>query len=227
MKTDYLAGTEYRMIQKEGLYHFSSDTELLGRFLQVKHSDTVLDIGCSSGALMLYAAKWGPGEIWGIDLFEEVLETANSNMKLNGIEAQLRKCRLQDFRERQFSLIVCNPPYFKTVNPDLVSKNPVIAAARHEAYLCPEDLFANAARLLAGNGRFMMVHRASRIPELFETAAGYGLRCVRMKVAYEKEGRGARSAAMEFRRTSSGELKIEPPAYMDRRETFDERGNSL
>ena len=224
MKSDYLNGTPYTMIQKKDMYHFSGDTELLGRFLKVNHKDTVLDIGCSSGALLLYAAMHQPRSLTGIDLFEEVIETARENMELNGVEADLSVCRLQDFKGKQFSLLICNPPYFNTASLDLLSDNPVIQAARHEVFLTPDELFENSARLMADQAKLMIVHRASRIPELFEKAEKYGLRCVRMKIAYEAEGKRAKSAAMEFRRAQTAELFIEPPAYLNRRETFDERG---
>lgn len=224
MKRDYLNGTPYTLYQKEGMYHFNSDTELLGRFIEVKHSDTVLDIGCAGGALLMYANMHAPASLTGIDLFEEVIEQARENLAFNSVEAELITTRVQDFKGRQFSLILCNPPYFKTVNPELINENPVLAAARHEKYLSTDDLFASAARLMKDGGRFMMVHRASRINDLFETAALYGLRCTRMKIAYETEGRRAKSVAMEFRRTKQAEIRIEPPAYMDQRETFSERG---
>ena len=167
MKRDYLNGTPYTMIQKDGLYHFSSDTELLGRFMTVRRRDTVLDIGCSSGALLLYAARHNPASLCGIDLFDEVLDAARVNLEANGVTAELIKTKVQDFRGRQFSLIVCNPPYFNTGNPSLVSDNPLIAAARHEEYLTIQELFASVSCLLSDSGRFMMVHRTARIPEIF------------------------------------------------------------
>ena len=55
MKPDYLPGTPYLLIQPEGMYHMNSDTELLGRFLKIRHKDTVLDIGTHTGALLMYA----------------------------------------------------------------------------------------------------------------------------------------------------------------------------
>lgn len=224
MKRDYLNGTEYTLLQKEGMYHFNSDTELLGRFINVRRDDTVLDIGCASGALMLYAAKHQPQSLTGIDLFEDVVQSAKENCAYNHVEARLICGRVQDLCDCSFSLILCNPPYFETVNEDLVSKNRFLAAARHEKYLTPDELFAAVKRLLTDQGRFMMVHRASRIHEIFEIASKYGMRCVRMKLAYESEGKQAKSAVMEFRFSSRAQMFIEPPAYLNRRETFDERG---
>ena len=50
------------------------------------------------------------------------------------------------------------------------------------------------------------------------------MRCTRLKIAYRTRGKAAVSAAMEFRLSPEREMVIEPPAYMDERETFDERG---
>lgn len=224
MKRDYLYGTEYTLKQNRGMYHFNSDTELLGRFLIVNQDDNVLDIGCSSGALMLYAADGHPSSVCGIDLFEEVTACAKENMIYNHVEAELITGRVQDLKDRKFSLIVCNPPYFSSKNKDLVSANPYKAAARHEEYLNPDELFEAVKRLLSDHGRFCMVHRAERLSSLFDTAQRYGLACTRLKIAYETAGRNAKSAAMEFMKTKDRQLVIEPPAYMDDRDTFALRG---
>ena len=220
MKRDYLYGTNYSIVQKEGMYHFSSDTELLGRSAQIRCSDDVLDIGCASGALLLYAASYQPRSLYGIDLFEDVIRLAEENLAYNHVKAEFSVCRVQDFKGKQFSCILCNPPYFSTENPELVSVNPVLAAARHESFLKPEELFASVKRLLKENGRFVMVHRASRIGELILKASDCGLYCVRLKIAYESEGKNAKSAVLEFRKRKNAGLKIEPPAYMNQRDTF-------
>ena len=224
MKRDYLGGTGYTLEQKKEMYHFNSDTELLGRFVQVKKTDSVLDIGCASGALLLYCAKQKPVSLCGIDLFEEVIDSARENLAYNHVEAELIQSRVQDFKGRRFSLIVCNPPYFNTADSTLINTNKYLAAARHEQYLKPDELFEAAQRLLSDNGRFCLVHRASRIHELFEKASAHGMRCTRLKIAYRTRGKVAVSAAMEFRLSPEREMVIEPPAYMDERETFDERG---
>lgn len=227
MKRDYLYGTSYTLQQEPGMYHFNSDTELLGRFLIIRKDDTVLDIGCASGALMLYAAMHHPQKISGIDLFEEVTRCAKQNMEYNGIEAEVFTQRVQEFTGKQFSVILANPPYFDTKQKELISDNPFLAAARHEEYLTPDDLFSSVSRLLNDRGRFMMVHRASRIPEIFATALKYGFRCVRLKIAYQAQGKNAKSAAMEFIRSDHAQLLIEPPAYMNDRDTFSERGKTV
>lgn len=220
MKDDFLYGTGYRITQGKNLYHFNSDSELLGHFLRLKHSDTVLDIGTGSGVLLLYAAAQKPKELHGIDLFDEVIAQAADNCKRNGVEAFFTKAKVQEYTGGPFDAILCNPPYFKTDNPALISEDEKIAAARHEVYLTPEDLFASALRLSKDSGRLFMVHRASRLNELLFMADAYGWRAVRMRIAYASQKGIAKSVLLELRRHTKQELKIEPPAFLDKRETF-------
>ena len=219
MKRDYLYGTQYTILQPEGQYHFSSDTELLGRFMDIRHSDDVLEIGCACGALLLYAASYQPRLLSGIDLFESTVEICRQNLEYNKVSAELYCTDVKDFRSRQYSAIICNPPYFRTKNRDLVSEDPILAAARHEQYLSAGDLFASVRRLLKDNGRFFMVHRASRMNELLNTAWNYGMCCTRVQFAYESLNKNAKSAAMEFRFSSYAEMKVLPPVYLDQMHT--------
>ena len=220
MKDDYLYGTPYVMEQESGLYHFNSDSELLGHFLRLKHSDDVLDIGTGSGVLLLYAAAQKPSSLSGIDLFDEVIEAAGRNLKRNGIEAQLSVCRIQDFTGGPYDAVICNPPYFETGDPGLVSSDPLIAAARHEIHLRPEELFKHAVRLMKDSGRLFLVHRAERLMDLLETAGNCGLRPVRMRIAYQSADGIAKTVLLEMRRHSRSRLKIEAPAFLDDKESF-------
>ena len=47
MKLDYLGGTEFLINQGDEFYRMNSDTELLGRFLRMKHQHRFLEIGRS------------------------------------------------------------------------------------------------------------------------------------------------------------------------------------
>ena len=86
---DYLFATPYEIQQDPSGYHFSSDTELLGRFLTLNEDDRVLDVGTNNGALLCYAALHDPELLAGIDLFPEVIALAEKNLTANGIRAEL------------------------------------------------------------------------------------------------------------------------------------------
>ncbi len=213
---DYLPGTELILHQEKNMYHFNSDTAMLGRFMKLKHSDRVLDIGCASGALLLYAGMQKPAALYGIDLFEEVLDSCRKNLELNHMEASLACTDLQHYSPGlQFDAIVCNPPYFRTENPELKNRNPYLAAARHESYLKPEDVFRHVRRLMKSDGRFFLVHRASRMSELILTAAGFGLQAVRIRPVCDSRSEYAKSILMEFRFGQGRETVIEKPVFLD------------
>ncbi|MBR2990593.1 MAG: methyltransferase [Solobacterium sp.] len=211
--TDILPGTDLRMIQREGFYHFNSDTELLGQFLKVRHRETLLDIGCGSGALLLYASLQKPKAMYGIDVFEEVLESARENLAYNGTEAVLICSRVQDYRERRFDVIVANPPYFRTETEDLKNENIFIRTARHEDALPLEELFASVQALLEDKGRFYLVHRPQRLNEIMQCAQAQRMSVRTLCPVYKKQNGTIRSVLLEIVRGSHTECRITEPVY--------------
>ncbi len=218
--SDYLNGTPYTVEQDPQMFHFGSDTELLGRFMQIRKKDHVLDIGTNSGALLLYASLGKPQSLTGIDLFPEVIAMAEKNLKANGIEADLYVSRLQDFTVGSYEAIVCNPPFFATKEKHLKNENCYLAAARHEEYLNLSDMFAGVDRLLKDNGRLYMVYRPSRLKELFTEAEKVGLIPVRLRFAYQSENKQAKTVLAEFRYSTNAELTVEAPAFLDNRSSY-------
>ncbi len=209
---DRLPGTDLLMDQREGFYHFNSDTELLGQFMKIRHRDSVLDIGCGSGALLLYASLHEPRELYGIDLYPEVLEQAEHNLGLNGREAVLICGRVQEYRGKQFDVIVSNPPYFATENDGLKSDGEYIRSARHEEYLTLEELYDAVKHLLKPKGRFFMVHRAERLNDIMRTAHGHGMSVKTLCPVYRRQG-GIRCILLETVHGSRTECRIEAPVY--------------
>ena len=109
MKYDYLNGTDFRMIRSR-YYRFNSDTELLGRFMKVRRKDSVLDIGCSSGALLLYAACRRPAALYGIDLFAEVIDLEEQSILSAGVivETELPESLTVYADEIKISQVIAN-----------------------------------------------------------------------------------------------------------------------
>ncbi|MBF1118284.1 MAG: hypothetical protein HXL58_05515, partial [Solobacterium sp.] len=99
MKLDYLGGTEFLINQGDEFYRMNSDTELLGRFLRIKHQHRFLEIGCNTGAILLYASLRKPKELVGVDLFSEVFELTRQNLERYRVDAQLHACRIQDYKD--------------------------------------------------------------------------------------------------------------------------------
>lgn len=215
IRTDFLPHINYKIQQEEDMYHFNSDTVFLGSFMDIKKRDNVLDIGCNNGALLLYAASFNPLSLTGVDVFEEVIALANTNLLENGFQANFIVSKVQDLKEGNYDVIVCNPPYFKTGKEELKNLNKYKKVARHEEYLTLDALFASVKRLLHGKGRFLMVHRASEYNRIVQIALSYGFAPKRVRFAYGSTTSHAKTVCLEFVRSKTTQVVIERPCFLN------------
>ena len=63
---------DYKAVQHKDMYHFNTDTCLLGEFIKIKKDDKVLDVGTNNGALLVFIRNKG-GIATGIDINEKAL----------------------------------------------------------------------------------------------------------------------------------------------------------
>lgn len=226
MKRDYLNGTPYAIYQKEDMFHFGSDTELLGCFLRLHKGDSLLDIGTNNGALLCYGAFQGAGKLTGIDLFEEAVAIAKENMACNHLQADLQTVRVQNFRHEPFDAIVCNPPYFHSDQVSLKKENRYLRAARHDDFLSVEDLAESCQRLLKDNGRVFLVYRPDALMKLIHAFEKQNLHPKRLRVVYGSRNSVAKSVLVEFVRKNNPDLMIERPAFLNDRSSYGWKGET-
>lgn len=221
MKYNYLYGTPYEIEQGKQMYHFNSDTEFLGRMLEIREGDSVLDVGTNNGALLCYIAA-RKGIPSGIDLFEEVVDLARRNMEHNQIQAQIYTCPLQKFSHEPFDHVICNPPYFPTRKECLKSTNPYLRAARHEEYLSLEELFRYTFPFVKEYGSLQIVHRASRLEEIVQIASEKGFYLRKKRYSCVTEGGEKRSVWCFFEK-KKGPCITYSPSYLDDRSSVDRK----
>lgn len=217
MKLDYLDGTPYKIYQEKDMYHFNSDTELLGKYIKLNSNDKVLDIGTNNGALLFYASIFNPSLLVGIDIFDEVIAVAKKNLDINNVKACVYVSRVQDFMHDKFSVIICNPPYFNSLND---ASNKYILAARHENYLSLEDLFIACARLLDDDGVIHIVYPYKLRDNLISKAISYDFNPFRYRISYDKKGGNIKSFIVSFSKNKCDVVERCLPAYMNDRNSF-------
>ena len=182
MKTlDYLPNTDIHLYE---MFRINSDTRFLGEFIEIKHSDVVLDVGTNNGALLLYANKLGCRKLIGVDINSKALDLCEENMKLNGIENyELYNCKVQELIIDKVDVIVCNPPYFKSGK---VKDNEDLAKARHEGELTLFELIESGKRLLKENGKLMMVYKSCDIANVISLLDLKGFGIVRLQFVFDE-----------------------------------------
>lgn len=85
------------------------------------------------------------------------------------------------------------------------------AIARHEILCTFEDVVREAAACLVPNGRFYLVHRPARLPELFETLRKYRLEPKRMRLVYPYIDREPNMVLIEAVMNANPMLKVLKP----------------
>ena len=153
-----------------------TDAILLGRWVEVRPEDVVLDIGTGCGLLPLMLAQKGVGQVDAVDIDLASVKEATVNFKASQWRDQLKAyCTdIVDFQtEKQYDLIVSNPPFFNRFSKcDSERKS----RARHnDARLSYETLCKVVCRWLKPDGRFVVVLPADMSAEFLKVAGKLGL----------------------------------------------------
>ena len=161
----------YKIIQDDARYRFTSDSVLLARFLRAKKGERVADFCAGSGVVGLhfYAENRSVERVTLFEMQPEFAKMCNQTVAINGLQDTfaVENCRLQEIPARYteaFSLILCNPPYGHGGVPTPVKEK---ALCKEEETLTLDELCAAAARCLKFGGRFALVYRCDRLCDLF------------------------------------------------------------
>ena len=226
----------YKIIQDTERFQFGIDAVLLADFAMgrdaksaggVRSGEKVIDLGTGTGIIpLLMTGRWlsareagvskPPVAFTGLEVQEASAEMAARSVALNGLEDRIQivhgDLRKVDalFEKHSFNVVTCNPPYMI----DEHGKGNELDAktiARHEVMCTLEDVVAAADYLLATHGRFFMIHRPFRLPEIFESLAAHKLEPKRMRLIQPFADKEPNMVLIEARKNAKRRLTIEPP----------------
>ena len=153
-----------------------TDAILLGRWIEVKPTDVVLDIGTGCGLLPLMLSQKGVAHVDAVDIDKASIEEATVNFEASKWRDYLKAycVDIVDFRtDKKYDLIVSNPPFFNRFSKcDSERKS----RARHnDAGLSYATICQEVCRLLQPDGRFSVVLPFDVMQEFLKTAEGLAL----------------------------------------------------
>ena len=215
MDYDYLWEGGPKFAQSEH-FRFGTDSVLLGNFVNLAHAKKAVDLGCASGVISLLMLSRNPDvHVTGVEIVKEAALLAAENMHFNNLQERcsiisgdLRACK-QLLQAGAFDVVVSNPPYFP---PERGIASPLHdrAGAREEVYCTLEDICTAAGWLCRWDGRFALVHRPERLPEIFDAMRKAGLEPKRLRMVSHFASSSPSLVLIEARRGGNPGLAVEP-----------------
>lgn len=214
-------GNGYFVYQDPAAFCFGVDAVLLAHFPALRDGDRIMDL-CSGFAPIpvLLAAEAGKQKkevrITGLEIQKAVAETAVKTVRDNGLEKRITIVN-GDLREAaaafgaaSFSLVTCNPPYVPA-GSGIIGTNRARAVARTELLCTLRDVVETASKLLIPGGRFAMVHRPARLPEIFLAFHECHLEPKRMRLVHPSCGKEPSMVLLEAVKGGKPQMNVEPP----------------
>ena len=218
IRLDYLPkNKDVKIYQDDEMFCINTDTMVLGEFLDIYREDVVLDIGTNTGALMLYASKFNPKKIVGIDINEKALELAKKNMEMNNVKNwELIHADGNIFRyKEEFDVVIFNPPYFKTPSSDK-GNNKYLALAKHEDNFSLENMIKCISRNLRNNGTLFFLFQTSRLNEVIKLLNQKNIIVKKLKFVYDANKDFSNVVLIKAVKGAKDGMIVEKPIIIDR-----------
>nr|WP_315104233.1 tRNA1(Val) (adenine(37)-N6)-methyltransferase [uncultured Catonella sp.] len=215
-RIDDLEISGLHIIQSPDKFCFGMDAVLLSGFAYAKRGDRVIDLGTGTGILpLLLWAKTEGDHFTGLEIQEESAEMARRSVACNNltnVDIVVGDIKSVDklFDRQSFDVVTSNPPYMINEHGITNPQSPK-QIARHEILCTLEDVVKAAAYLLKSNGRFFMVHRPFRLPEIFENLRKYKLEPKRMRLVYPQIDKVPNMVLVEAVKYGKPRLTVEKP----------------
>ena len=220
IRIDYLPKHEdIKIYQDDEMFCINTDTMVLGEFLEIKKTDTVIDIGTNTGALMLYINMHNPKKIIGIDINEKALDIAKMNMEMNNVKNyELIHADGNTFKyQEEADVIVFNPPYFKKPLKDKAI-NKYLALAKYEDNFSLQSMISTVNRNLRNGGTFYYLFQTSRLNEVLIEMNKKKLVVKKLKFVYDVNKEFSTLVLIKAVKGAKEGLIVEKPIIIDRNE---------
>ena len=218
------------LIQDPDKFCFGIDAVLLSNFVKVKKNGHVVDLCTGSGIVpILLSAKTGAKKITGIEIQSDIADMARRSISYNKLDEKIDIINddisnaLKYINNCSVDSVCVNPPYMKDTtaikNPDLP-----MAIARHELLTDLDTVINIASKLLKESGKFFMVHRPSRLSEIFASMRQNRIEPKRLRFIHPYIESKANLVLIEGAKGSGVWLDVEPPlvVYKDKNVYTDE-----
>lgn len=215
LRKDDLQYNGLSLVQDTDEYCFTSDAVVLSSLARAKKTDTVVDFGAGNGAVsILVAAKTNCKKVIGIELQENAATLARQNVEDNNLSHQIEivnadiKDSIGLVGHGSVQVVVCNPPYFAQSSGQ-TRQSAEVALGRHETSATLADIIKSAADILSYGGKLFMVHKVTRLAEVFLHMSNNRLEPKKLTLIYPKASKSPDTFVVEGKKGASPSLTID------------------
>ncbi len=220
-RIDYIAGTDYKVVQSPNVFSYSIDAVLLARFVHVPMKRGLfLDLCTGNGIIPLILTTRSKGKMIGVDIQERVVEMARRTVQLNRLEERIEiiHADINDLPKQipphSFDVVTCNPPYFQTVTEEELNRNIYLAIARHEICCTLEDVLRTCSRYVKQKGKVALVHRPERLTDILTLMRAYRIEPKRLQFIHPSAGKEANIVLIEGIEDVKAGVRCLPPLFV-------------
>jgi tRNA1Val (adenine37-N6)-methyltransferase len=202
VKPDQFHFKKFSVTHKRSSMKVGTDGVLLGAWVDLTNTGSILDIGTGTGVIALMLAQRTPSSVHidAVELNPDACVDAQENFSQAPWTDRLHLYTqaIQTFTpEKTYDLIVSNPPYFiNSYKPTNLHRT----TARHTKQLSFEELLSAVLRLLNVSGRFAVVLPVTEGQAFEKLALDNGLSCIRKWSFRTRENKPVERLLMEFSR---------------------------
>lgn len=217
-RIDETGFSDLKLIQKPDEFCYGVDAVILADFASKKKATRIVDLGTGTGIVpIILSHKTNAEYIYGIEYQEASFDRAKRNIVLNGLENRLEFINANvaefDGLKEWADAVTTNPPYMVSKGA-ITNENTAKTIARHETVGSLDDFVRCAAGILKNKGDFYMVHRPSRLVDIFAICRKYRLEPKEIRFVAPRKGESPNIVLVHCTKNGGAELKILEDLYV-------------
>ena len=205
---------------KNGLT-LGTDTLLLASFIRGKESDIAAELGSGTGILsMLVVSRKKAKSVFAFEIQEKYAKLSRRNAEENGLSDAIvvENTDIRNLQQSEtlkfgsFDTVFSNPPYMPPNG--IRNRTDDNYIARHEVMGNISDFCHAAQKLLRYGGKFFLVHRPDRLPDIITALRAEKLEPKRMTFVHSSPDAAPSLILIESVYGGKPDLKITRPFYI-------------
>ena len=184
----------------------------------------LMDLGCGNGIIpLILSHKTGIQDIRGIELQTSVFNLALENIRYNCLEERLTfyNYDIADLLDSKagrsfhsvFDFVTSNPPYTAPIS-GMTGHNTARVIARHETTADLKSFLKFSVQILKPKGELYMVHRPSRLVDIFSIGRSLGLETKEIQLVSGHADEDPNIVLLKMIKGAGRELRVLPQIFV-------------